>query len=408
MNEYAPSSSLGWLDLDTAASERVTELLRALDEPSTLDVLGLGTIRDAFADMLSPGTSTVQTRLRYFVFVPWIYQRLEARRLPPAQFARKLREAEAELIDRLRPLGPNQGVIGYRAGRNLKRMPSDIYWGGLVAWGIRRRDMSPVQHAQRATSIGRHRLERDDDGNATSPGVSMWADLPPPPDHCLEAPIDFNLRADEAEFLVDRIKQSQPGTLLAVLSAAPEVDIDVEYPWLVEADVFTGRLADALHHARCFSELSLGPQLVYGLLVALKARADLGWKTKQLRNDTRKRLKQWSQTVGNRRATLQPWVNDPSGFRELLADYRIAASALDFWHRMARLAVDDPAGFAENSEVHQLIRDRERRLKSRRARLTHRSALENLGLVSPAEQLDYRWGITKAYLTDLAAAGRDG
>ncbi len=45
-------------------------LLRSLEEPSTLDVLSLGTIRDAFADILSPGTSTVQTRLRYFIFLP--------------------------------------------------------------------------------------------------------------------------------------------------------------------------------------------------------------------------------------------------------------------------------------------------------------------------------------------------
>ena len=402
MNDYSPASSLGWLDLDTAASERVSTLLRSLEEPSTLDVLGLGTIRDAFADMLSPGTSTVQTRLRYFIFLPWIFQRLEAERVPPAQFARKLREAEARLIDHLRHLGSNQGVIGYRAGRNLKRMPSDIYWGGLVAWGIRL-SLSPAEIAQRAASIGRHRSERDD-GNATAVGVSLWADLPPAPDDFLRAPIYFELRPEEADFLVDRISQSQPDTLLAVLSAAPEVDVDVEYPWLVEAGVFKGRLADALHHARCFSELSLGPQLVYSLLAARKARTDLSWDREKLETDTLDRLEQWSRMVDGRGATLHPWVDDPSGFRELLAGYRIGASALDFWHQMARLSMSDPTGFAENQDVHRLVQDRERRLKSKRARLTHRSALESLGTTSPAGQLDYRWGITKAYIADLAAA----
>ena len=77
MDAYAPASSLGWLDFDDGARDKVAETLRALDEPSTLDVLGLGTIRDAFADMLSPGTSTVQTRLRYFLFVAWILKNLE-------------------------------------------------------------------------------------------------------------------------------------------------------------------------------------------------------------------------------------------------------------------------------------------------------------------------------------------
>lgn len=123
--DYVPESSLGWLDFDSAASERVGELLRALDEPGTLDVLGLGTVRDAFSGMLNPGTSTIQTRLRYFLFVPWICARLEAQRVPPGEFSRRLRDDEARLIDCLRHLGHNQGVIGYTAGRSLKRMPSD-------------------------------------------------------------------------------------------------------------------------------------------------------------------------------------------------------------------------------------------------------------------------------------------
>ena len=93
MNAYAPVSSIGWLDLDAAASERVATLLRSLEEPGTLDVLGLGSIRDAFSDMLSPGTSTVQTRLRYFIFLPWIFKSLEDQDLSAAEFARKLRDA---------------------------------------------------------------------------------------------------------------------------------------------------------------------------------------------------------------------------------------------------------------------------------------------------------------------------
>ena len=73
-------------------------MLRSLEEPDTLDVLGLGAVRDAFSDMLSPGTSTVQTRLRYFIFLPWIFKRLEDQRVPAADFARTLRDA-SELTD---------------------------------------------------------------------------------------------------------------------------------------------------------------------------------------------------------------------------------------------------------------------------------------------------------------------
>ena len=33
--------------------------------------MGLGSLRDALSDALFPGTSYLQTRLRYVLFVPW-------------------------------------------------------------------------------------------------------------------------------------------------------------------------------------------------------------------------------------------------------------------------------------------------------------------------------------------------
>ena len=404
MNDYAPESSLGWLDLDAAASERVSTLLRSLEEPATLDVLGLGTVRDAFSDMLTPGTSTVQTRLRYFIFLPWICQRLETDRVPATDFARRLRDAEAKLIDCLRR-GKDEGVIGSRAGPNLRRMPSDIYWGSMRAWGIRRRDLSIAEYGQRAAALGRLQPERDDDGNATDPPTPMWADIPAPPDGFLESDIGFELRPDEAQVLADGIRRRHPHTLVAVLSATPDVMIDVDYPWLVDAPELPSRLAEVLHHARCFSELTLGPQLVYNVLAARAASKELGWDTESLEENQTHRLVDWSRSVGNRRDTLFAWVDNAPAFWQLLTDYRIARGTLHFWDQMARRAVDDPTGFGENQDVHRLIRERERRLKSKRARLSHRAALEDWTQASTGGQLDYRWSITRQYLRDLAAAG---
>ena len=53
-------------------------------------MLGLGTVRDAFSAMLSPGTSTIQTKLRYFIFLPWIFSRLEDECVSPSEFADRL------------------------------------------------------------------------------------------------------------------------------------------------------------------------------------------------------------------------------------------------------------------------------------------------------------------------------
>ena len=400
---------MGWLDFDTAASERVSTLLRSLEEPATLDVLGLGTVRDAFSDMLTPGTSTVQTRLRYFIFLPWIFQRLEAEDMSAASFTSKLREAEAQLIDHLRHLGPNQGVIGYRAGRDLRRMPSDIYWGSMEAWSVRRLTMSIAQYTQHAARARPLRPERDDDGNATDRAVSLWTTIPAPPENFLDSNITFELKPEEAQVLTDGIRRRHPDTLIAILSARPGLSLDgIDYPWLVPGPELPSRLAEVLHHARCFSELTLGPQLVYNLLLAREASQELGWETKELEDDQLSQLEDWSRLVMSCHGALGQWADHLGEFWQILASYGISGTTQHFWNDSIQRVMDDPRRFAEDPMVHKLIRERERRLKSKRARLSYRAALENWHQEPVGGQLDYRWGITKTYLQDLAAAGVEG
>lgn len=408
MTPYAPASSLGWLDFDAAASERVSTLLRSLDEPGTVDELGLGTVRDAFSAMLSPGTSTIQTRLRYFIFLPWIFGRLEAQRIPPVEFSRRLREYEARLIDCLRHLGPRQGVIGYNAGRNLKRMPSEAYWGGLGSWGLRRYDLSIDDYGKRAASIARRQPERDDDGNATSRFVSMWTALPQPPDDFLNRDITFDLRAEEAQVLVDHIRRHHPGTLLAVLCGTPAAAEAADYPWELPTDGLPDHLVELLRHARCFSELTLGPQLVYNVLLARKAREEFGWETHGLEEDQLSQLETWGLLLSDRHEELRTWVENLPDFWHVLAGHGVSPQTQDFVTAVVGHAVADPLGFANDSVVHRRILYRELQLKSKRARLAHRAALENWSQAAFGGQLSYRWPITKSYLADIAKALREG
>lgn len=409
MTAYAPESSLGWLDLDAAASERVGTLLRSLEEPGTLDALGLGAVRDAFSWMLSPGTSTIQTRLRYFVFLPWIFTRLEQKRVAPAEFARRLRDTEAQLIDCLRHLGPNHGVIGYTAGRDLKRLPSEAYWGGLGTWGLRRLDLSLAEYGKRAASLGRLRPDRDDDGNATKRTVSMWTAMPEPPEGFLETELTFDLGREEAQLLVDHIRQRHPGTLLAVMCARPELAVDTDLPWDVPTAGLPDGVLDVLRHARCFSELTIGPQHTYNVLLARKARAEFGWDTSDLEARERAHLDDWVELIAERHDELRAWVDDLPGFWAFLAaSESVNLPTQEFIDVMVTRAVTNPAGFVDDPVVHGRIRDREVRLKSKRARLAHRSALETWNQAPFGGQLDYRWPITRSYLTDIAAASGAG
>ena len=66
------ASTFSWLDQSDQQRRKVLDMLVMFKERETVDELGLGTIRDAFADILFPGTSAPQTRARYFLFVPWM------------------------------------------------------------------------------------------------------------------------------------------------------------------------------------------------------------------------------------------------------------------------------------------------------------------------------------------------
>ena len=357
--------------------------------------------------MLHPGTSYIHTRLRYFMFLPWIFQRLEADGVAPGDFRRRLRDYEILLIDRLRDVGPGQGVIGYQAGRNLKRMPSSIYWGALWDWGIRRLSLGLDEYAQRAAAFGRYQVGRDDDGHATDTTRPMWAPLPSPPDDFLHANIDFELRPDEARALVDNIRQRHPQTLLASLCATPAVAARCQYPWEVPYGGLPGEVAEVLRHARYFSELTAGPQYAYNILVARRARLDLGWATDEVEQSQLGRLHEWVELVADRREELHSWVDHLPAFWELLDRNRrspVSYGTRGFITKAVNMAVDNPEGFENEQKYHEEIRLREIQLKGKRARLANRAALENWHGSPVGGRQTYRWSIAKGYLAEIAVA----
>ena len=91
-------SSFAWVDFAEEDRRKMLNVVHLFREQETRDELGIGTIRDAFADHFFPGTSTIQTRARYMLFVPWIYMDLEKKKVPSARIASVAREREIWLI----------------------------------------------------------------------------------------------------------------------------------------------------------------------------------------------------------------------------------------------------------------------------------------------------------------------
>ena len=70
-------SAIGWVDFSSEHREKVKSVIDLLSTPGVIDELGIGVIRDSFSDSLFPGISTIQTRAKYFLTVPRIFNDYE-------------------------------------------------------------------------------------------------------------------------------------------------------------------------------------------------------------------------------------------------------------------------------------------------------------------------------------------
>src|SRR5205085_1481129 len=98
-------SSFAWLDFSETDRQRALDVVDLFREKGTVDELGIGTIRDAIADLLFPGTSTIMTRAKYYLLVPWVYRRLEEREVKSSEAAHVAKQDEITTIKALLAAG---------------------------------------------------------------------------------------------------------------------------------------------------------------------------------------------------------------------------------------------------------------------------------------------------------------
>ena len=129
-------SSFGWTLLSRDALRRAETQLRD-DVEGVRDEIGFLSLHQAYADRFFPGTSVLHTRLRYVLFVPWMYERISHQ--PDRQrVADLIEKQELELTRRLKDTGEG-GVIGVRSYPNPTAQPPSLtYWSALNTWRILR------------------------------------------------------------------------------------------------------------------------------------------------------------------------------------------------------------------------------------------------------------------------------
>lgn len=132
---------LGWIDFSKEDRQKALDVINLLSEQGAVDELGIGIVRDAFANYFFPGTSTIQTRAKYFIIVPYILRdAIDGRYGKDVnRILRAIDAEEKECGIKLLEANPKaEGVIGTRVLPKgwVARKPSDIYWNGIRTYGI--------------------------------------------------------------------------------------------------------------------------------------------------------------------------------------------------------------------------------------------------------------------------------
>ena len=393
-------SSLSWIVFDETERQRARRIMALFEEKDARDELGLGPIRDSIADHLFPGTSTIQTRLRYMLFVPWIYTMVEKIEAPPGRLMEAAREHEVRLINALSASGEEEGVIGRYAGVRLQRMPSWIYWNGLKSWGIR---LFPGSQDAYFASLPRLRALRCRDGMAEGAAASEGLDratwntgLPPAPKNLLEQ-TSFQLTGDEAGFLIDRLVNAQPDSLLTHLAKVRR-HVDCDNVWAhPDFATFPAAIRRRVRHAEVFSAVMRGAALLYNLMLAERC-GNKDWVARY-----RQELAEWKNYEFDR-AAITHWSLDDFWCCIQHANHRVRDRTRLFVCRWCELADEKAGEFADLQTARDLVREREESLKRSQSRFVNRAVLDKWGGRSGADRLNFRWREANSHIRDLTNA----
>ncbi len=401
------ASLIAWLDASSEDQRRMREIVNLFSERESRDELGIGQVRDALSDMLWPGTSTLLTRARYFLFIPWCYRAAaEARRDIDKSTALADRN-ERLLIGGLVNAGEKDGVIGANVGMALKNLPSALYWGGLRVHGILNdatasRDDAIAAEVDRALNSRAATSDYHDEVAQPWHGGAFHATLPSvPAGFPTEVAGGFGLPQREASWLRDRMMASSPGTMLEyALQHRPDAKSLV--PWedsvLKSAD---GEPANILEDARRFSILMNSASLVYNLLLAEAYEGEGFSRVENQAEAYRQRLDDWA---------AQPNLADDVRFWNREEFWRRVHTQNPGVNRRARRFVDewldtlgnvDLASLADSDEVRRFIRNREREHKRSQARLDNKRLLQAWLGASGSSQLVYRWTQLRPVIHDI-------
>ena len=373
---------IGWIDYSNEHREKVMSVLHLLTEPGAIDELGIGSIRDGFANIFFPGTSTIQTRAKYFLLVPYILTDLEKKTYKtPKLFLQKLWSEEINLIDVLNKDGA-KGIIGSLSKEKLKRKPSSIYWNGIRTFEIFRGNIPLTIYAQLIYNKKSERKHEDgDDEDALQENGSLWSGVPKK--NNWRENLKIELTYDEAQYLRNKIisaKESKDSLFAFILKNNYKVNEIERFEELGALPNLPQCIQEDFQMAEAFSQFIYGANIRYNILVSNheNQEAQEAWEAWYMSEFV---CRQW----------------DTYDIKPVVKRLRLAPGLVKFlkdWQ--------EAVGSGDLEKIDEVIIKREKNLKRGRAKIgNERAYVYEKGNWLGGGKLQYRFSNAKVLIQDI-------
>lgn len=402
-------SELGWVDFSSTQREQVSKILAMLKESGTLDELGIGQIRDAFADLLFPGFSTIQTRAKYLITVPRIfrnYHLLSSSEKKKNKLHKYLSDSEDEVAKRLvAKHGSNEdGIIGSTMVNKggVSRRPSSVYWNAFRQFGIIKDTISLKEFCleyekdnEHSHYVTEHEDGADDEGHYR---LKDKVELPSLEENWLED-ISIDLSKKEAEFLYQYMSMSTniSNSITAQLFKHDLLDLVLEEKYksiealtvlLTNSKEVSTTCKTTLKFANEFSLAMEGPHIRYNIIISKINKLS---NIKKYEEEFEKWLEEVTQKKLFYNECSEAWIS--AAGKKHLAPFK--SKTINFIKDWTNLIQNN----ASTEELDKLVEARAKQNKGNRSLLHKKIVKEDwIGI----KRLDYRWSSAIKILRDIS------
>lgn len=378
---------IGYIHINKSEQAKQILAMRCIEQ-GAVDELGIGSIRDALADEMFPGISTLHQHAKYFVLLPQVYQKVweKARRIEDVslrQVQQMIIEEEITMTRHLSKNTPNApGITGADSLRSnnqfVKYDPTYIYNSALRTYGFLQLDQrTTIASAIRSYALQwqsrpeQMRTESEDVANDANEAISyrLFCEFPRELGYKFPEECHLDVNQAEREYIKEHmLSVSQVrNSLLGYLLEHEEIEIEDDF-FTLDRNNFLQPFHDIIHRSCEISKFIYMLFLRYNVILSKNQDEEI----------------------------IQEWENCYRDFKEKQPNITECLSLL---HERANKLLKSSLHFVEQcygllrkenmAELDELITKRENKIKIERRKINN----PNYKYQSPIHHyyVSYRW-----------------